>query len=486
MGLGRLDYILNDLYEADIKAGNLSPENALEMIKDFLRVLHEYYWFKSDALMGDTGQIIILGGKTTEGIYFCNKLTYLFIQAVEELQQSDPKVLLRVSEQTPMELIRRSVKCIKTGIGCPLFSNDEQVIPYLEKFGYDSVDAHNYVTSACWEPLVPGIAHEQNNIELINFLLPLQLISEKEGFGNYDSFEKLFEGYCNHLKGHIWYVGTLLNAIEWDPDPFVSAFTMPCYTKGLDIADGGGKYNNYGILSLALANAVDALLNIKKYVFDEKKYSLMELDEYRKNNFSGHEEIYELLKNAPKSFGKDSDEIILLTNRILEKANEAVKEYRNRFQGKAKFGLSSPSYIEVSKYFPASFDGRKAGDPFAVHISASGENSYTELMQFASQLDYSDTRFNGNVVDFIVAPSFIENNFDAFCSFIWISLRSGVFQMQLNVVSSDTLLAARKNPEKFPNLIVRVWGFSAYFIELPDEYKDYLIERALQSEHANH
>ena len=169
----------------------------------------------------------------------------------------------------------------------------------------------------------------------------------------------------------------------------------------------------------------------------------------------------------------------------VEQATEIMKDYKNYLGGKYKFGLSAPSYIDASVNFPASLDGRKNGEPFGVHISTDASNGYTELMQFASKLDYGENRFNGNVVDFMVSPDFIENNFDKFVQFLLLSVKNGFFEMQMNVVSSKTLIEAKKNPDKFPNLIVRVWGFSAYFNDLPEQYKNYLIERTLKNESGN-
>jgi len=120
-----------------------------------------------------------------------------------------------------------------------------------------------------------------------------------------------------------------------------------------------------------------------------------------------------------------------------------------------------------------------------VHISCKKAVGYTELISFASQLKYTGIAFNGNVVDFMLTPSFIENNFEKFLTFLKLAIKKGFFQMQMNVVSSSTLIKAKENPELYKNLIVRVWGFSAYFNELPEEYKDYLIERAKISENAN-
>lgn len=188
------------------------------------------------------------------------------------------------------------------------------------------------------------------------------------------------------------------------------------------------------------------------------------------------------LKNQKIKYGTDSEEVIEISNEIIKYATKILDQNKNPLGGKYKFGLSAPTYIDESVNFPASFDGRKKGEPFGVHISSDLSNGYTELIQFASKLDYGENRFNGNVVDFIVSPIFIENNFSKFVDFLLLSVKSGFFEMQMNVVSSKKLIEARKNPDKFPNLIVRVWGFSAYFRDLPDEYKDYLIERALKSE----
>ena len=180
--------------------------------------------------------------------------------------------------------------------------------------------------------------------------------------------------------------------------------------------------------------------------------------------------------------GLELEEIIDLTNKIASLIQKNIEGYRNKFGGKMKVGYSSPSYISGAVDFKASLDGRKDNEPFNVHISSKSTSSYTELIQFASKLDYSGNKFNGNVIDFMVSKDFIENNFDKFVDLIMLGIKNGFFQMQVNVLSSKILIEAKENPEKYPNLIVRVWGFSAYFKDLPEAYKNLLIERALESE----
>ena len=489
-GLGRLDKILEDYYFDDLNSGFISQEEAYDLIKSFLRTLHTYYWYKSAALMGDTGQVIILGGKYDDEYgeyYFYNDLTYMFIRAIKELQLPDPKVLLRVSSETPRDLIELSLETINTGIGSPLFSNDEVVIDKMIEFGYDKEDANNYVVSACWEPSAVGKGFEQNNINFISYLKPLNEFfdNETEQFlENVNNFGELFNSYKYYLKKDADELVAFLDNIEWNSDPLLSLFIDNCNEKNMDISQGGAKYNHYGITTVGLANTVNSLYAIKKLVFEDKKYSLNELNKMRKNNFKKdkYQDAYNELKSIKPRFGMDDEEILDISNDIIQFLEDCFKDYTNKFGGKIKFGLSAPSYISAGAEINASFDGRKAGEPLSTHISLDTNKDFTEVLRFASKLDYGGAKFNGNVIDLMLSPDFIKNHSDKFTDFIYSSIKLGFFQMQMNVVDSKTLIEAKENPEAHPNLIVRVWGFSAYFNDLPEEYQDLLISRALKNE----
>lgn len=482
-GLGRLDKILEEYYKRDIDKEIITRQSAKEMIKEFLKILHEKYWYKSNVLMGDTGQIIILGGKEIDGTYFCNDLTYLFIEAIKEIQLPDPKVFLRITEKVPRDLIELSLKCIQTGIGCPLFSNDDIIIPKLIEFGYDEKDAYNYVTAACWEPLMVGKSVEQNNIESIVYLTPLTEMLEKEELNKLNNYEKFIAKYKEYLKQYIINFVNELNQIEWEEAPLLSLLTDDCNKKLTDVSLAGAKYNNYGITSVSIGNTVNSIYNVKKFVFDEKQYTLEELNEMRKNNFLENEEVLRKLKQQPNRFGTENEEIINITNEITGFVDTILDTQTNKFGEKIKFGLSAPTYIMKSTEATASFDGRKDGEPFGVHISSDKPSvAYTELIQFATKIKYDGHRFNGNVIDFMITPSFIEDNFDKMVDFLILSISLGFFQMQMNVTSSEILIKAKANPKEYENLIVRVWGFSSYFNDLPEDYKDLLIERALKNE----
>ena len=482
-GLGRLDKILDKSYKYDKENNNLTREDAKEMLKEMSKILHQKFWFKSSVLMGDTGQIIILGGKEPDGSYFCNELTYLFIEVMEEIQLPDPKVFLRVSDKVPRDLMELSLRCIKTGIGCPLFSNDDVIIPKLIDFGYEKQDAYNYVTSACWEPLMVGNAIEQNNIDSIVYMDPLTEMLDNEDIEKLTTYEKFVKKYKEYLEKYIINFATEINKITWEEAPLLSLMTDECNKKLKDVAFGGAKYNNYGLTSVSLGNTVNSIYNVKKFVFDNKEITLKELNEIRKNNFEDNEEILNKLKQQPNRYGTENKEIIELSNEITKFVDKIFDKYQNKFGEKFKFGFSAPTYIIKSTSASASFDGRKNGEPFGVHISSDKPSvAYTELIQFASKLEYDNHRINGNVIDFMITPSFIEDNFDKMVDFLILSVTLGFFQMQMNVTSSDILIKAKANPKDYENLIVRVWGFSAYFNDLPESYKDLLIERALKNE----
>ena len=475
-GVGRLDLILNDLYEKD----NISKKEANELIKDFIIKIHSYYYYKSNELAGDTGQIIVLGGLNEDNFYFHNDLTYLFINALKELNLPDPKIILRYSDKTRDDLMELAVETMATGIGSPLLSNDDVVIKNLINFGYEKEDAYNYVVSACWEPAPLGKGLELNNVTSIIFLKPLNALLDNEDLSKYSNFNEFFDEYKIYLKNYLNEILNQINNYVWEEDPIISLFIE---NNNNDVSKGSAIYNNYGLTSVSLSNTVNSLYNIKKLVFDDEKYSFEELNENRKANFQDELLLNEL--KSQKKFGMDDSEIIRLTNEVTCFVDEVFNSKKTKYGGKFKFGLSAPSYISGSLDILASLDGRKNYEPFNVHISLDDNKDYIEIMHFASKLDYTNHKFNGNVVDFMVAPDFIEKNFKKFLDFLKMSLNMGVFQMQLNVVSSKILIDAQKHPDRYPNLIVRVWGFSSYFKDLPIEYQNILIKRACDNENLN-
>lgn len=482
VGLGAWDFHLEDYYRKDILEGRLNQKGVLEILKEVYRILHEHYEYKSSLILGDTGQIFVLGRSDQEGNYIYNDLTYLFIEAMREVQQTEPKCLLRVNRHTPRKLLEIALESIATGIGAPLLANDDVVIPELINFGIDKQDACEYTTSACWEPLIGGKSSGNNNMTVLNYLKALDNLLKRERLDRIDSFEKLKYIYYIYLKRNIRAVKRVLDSRWFQYDPLLSVFMNDCYENKKDVSWGGARYHHIGITSVAMGNLVNSLLNIKEYVFDRKLYTLYDVKKCVLQDFEGNETLWKELKAKASRYGTDDKEVTVLVNEITSCVADELEDYRSYLGGKMKIGLSGAAYMDAARGFGASFDGRKAGDAFTVHISNEDNNGFTEIVNFASQMEYSAARFNGNVIDFMVSPDFIHSNWDKYVDFLMLSIKKGFFEMQMNVVSSKTLIEARRKPEQFPNLIVRVWGFSAYFKDLPEDYKDVLIERALNNE----
>ena len=475
VGLGRLDYILDRFEVSDQK-------EAKNIIRDFCISLHKYYDYKSQALKGDTGQIIVIGGLEEKGEYFFNNYTKIFIDVIKELRLPDPKLMLRVSQKTPKDLIDASLECVITGNGSPLYSNDDVVIPLLKEYGFDEEDVYNYAVSACWEPVIVGKTSDQNNLSTIPFADVFINTINSVNNSDISSMNDLLECYRTKLKDEI---DKHINSVEkkkWECTPLVSLFFEDCRKKGKDIANGGAKYNNYGLLTDGLSNTVNSLLNIEKLVFNEQYMTLLEVDRFINSEVRENGNLKEKLKSEEEYFGQDSDKIIELTNKIFDMAKEAVSCKKNHFGGGYKVGLSSPNYLIDGTKTGMTFDGRSSTEPLGTHISCDKNLAYTELLSFASKIDYSKGGFNGNVVDLMVTPDFITRYKDKFLSLLVSAFALGVFQLQMNVVSSATLIAAKQTPEEYRNLIVRVWGFSAYYVDLPETYQDMLINRSLKNE----
>lgn len=484
-GLGHLDWILEDLYYHDLASGSLTRDTAKEILRDFFNVLHDNYWFKSSALLGDTGQIIILGGRDINGNYHCNELTYLFIEVSKELRLPDPKVLLRCTADMPQDLLEAAVDCIATGIGAPLLSNDDEIIPDLISCGFEETDVFDYGTAACWEPLIPGVSCDANNVVSLNFAVPLVRLLNSNEFVQCDSLESLLMAYEALLRTYIQELVMPLTTLIFEEDPLLSLISPSSLLQQKDFTRGGAKYNHLGLTSVGMGTVVNSMLNIEKLVYREKRYTAEQLNAYRKENFAGCEDLLQELKNLPHGYGSDDDAVVALTRRIMSVASNELNRYHTKFDGRFKVGLSSPNYISDAEKVEATFDGRKDGEPFGVHISSEKAIPTTELLSFAMKLDYRDNRVNGNVIDFITSPGMLAQNREKYVAMLRTGFSGeggGIFQLQMNVVDSKTLIAAKANPTLFPQLVVRVWGFSAYFNDLPDEYKDVLIARALESE----
>ena len=472
-GLGRLDMVLAPYYDKDVAEGIITRSSAKEMIREMCILLGRDMKAKSRALIGDTGQYILLGGINQVGETVQNDLTELFLEVFTELKVPDPKLILRVNKKTSDTVWRKAIDCILTGCGSPLIINEEKVMKGMIEFGYDENDVWNFGTSACWEPLIIGKSFDQNNpllnipvIESLN-----KLVAQQK---SYESFDGLMSDFKEMLRIQ---VRDNIRDVEFDCSPLYSLFFDDCIKKQKDFSEGGATYAYHGVQIVSFPNLINALLNVKTYVYDQQLFTLTDCAKALKSNFKGYEDMREVLRANPKKFGSTEAEVVKMTNDLMQFISDVVAT-KTMNGKKTKVGFSSSHYLIVCKGVGASMDGRLASAPFAVHISpVSQKIDLQEVLDFAGLLDYSGNKMNGNVVDFIVPKAYADAP-DKLMTILKNAMTTGVYELQLNVLNAATLKDAKAHPENYPSLVVRVWGFSAYFNDLPEEYKDNLIARA--------
>lgn len=472
-GLGRLDMVLAPYYEHDIIAGVLTRESAKMIIREMCLVLGRDMKAKSRALIGDTGQYILLGGVDQEGSTVQNDLTEIFLEVFTELRVPDPKLILRVNNDTSDKIWRKAIDCILTGCGSPLIINEKKVMDGMVEFGYDAKDVWNFGTSACWEPLIIGKSFDQNNpllnIPVIDSLNKLMMLDEE-----CTDFDEFLTSFKVLLKQQVL---DNIQDVEFDCSPLYSLFFDDCIKKQKDFSEDGAKYAYHGVQIVSFPNLINALLNLKSFVFEQKLFTMAECTKALKANFKGYDDMRHVLLSNPKKFGSTDSEVVSLTNELMNYISDVVAT-KTMNSKKTKVGFSSSHYLIVCKGVGASMDGRLASAPFAVHISpVSQKIDLQEVLDFAGSLDYSGNKMNGNVVDFIVPKAYADAP-EKLMAILKNAMTTGVYELQLNVLDAATLIDAKAHPEKYPSLVVRVWGFSAYFNDLPEDYKDNLIARA--------
>jgi pyruvate-formate lyase len=500
LGFGRLDQDLYPCYKRDLEEQKITPERAYSLILEFFAKLDAEVDKRTHQVYGDTGETIIVGGLKPDGSDGTNELSYMFLRARSELKGLDPKVLVRVYNSSPEGFLSEACQLSQMGMGYPTFCNDDVIVDALHAFGYLIEDARNYTVGGCWEPIVPGKSYDIPNAGKVVFLKCLEstinagrsLINRSRHIGiskrrleQYDTFEELFEALKLEIKHAVEELVVRANEhyyLEYMASPFLSTLVDDCIEKGLDVSEGGARYNNWGILGASLANCADALLVIKRVVFEKKSMSAPQLLRILESDYSGFENARLRFANKFPKFGNDDDEVDIIAKDIAEFFCEEVKNAKNRYGCHFKPALASENgYITTSKDIGASADGRKATLPYGVNFSSSlgmDRSGPTALIRSCAKIDLKKAT-NGAVIDIKFHPRTIsgEDGLAKFVALIRAFMRLGGSQIMFNVVSREMLLDAQKNPEKYKDLIVRVWGFSAYFVKLPKEYQDHIIAR---------
>lgn len=478
--LGRFDQYMMPYLQADLDAGILTEETAFELLEEYFLSFNIDSDLYPGMQQGDNGQSMVLGGVTPDGRDGFNLLSRLCLQASLELKLIDPKINLRVSKNTPLSVYELGTQLTKQGLGFPQYSNDDVVIKGLIDLGYAPEDARNYAVAACWEFIIPGKGMEIPNIDALCFATEMRS-AVTESLLDSPDYESLFSKVKDHIQTRVDEMCENTKSLYIFPAPFLSLMMDGCLENGRDISLGG-IYNNYGFHGTGLATAADSLAAIQKYVYETKEVTKEELLDAMEHDFAGHDRLLHLLRyEAPKMGNNEAlpDEIACS---LLDTFSDAVKGRTNERGGIFRAGTGSAMYyLWYSKDMGATPDGRRAGEGFSCNYSPSlfihSKGPVSIVKSFTKPnlsrvinggpltIELHDTLFRG------------EESITKVAALVKSYIDLGGHQMQINAVNRDTMLDAQKHPENYHNLIVRVWGWSGYFVELDKEYQDHIIKR---------
>ena len=478
-GLGRIDQYLLPYYEADIGAGRLTDESALEEIEEFFIACNRDSDLYIGVQQGDNGQSVMLGGVTRDGRPAFNALSRLCLKACGELKLVDPKINLRVDRSTPIETYELGTELTAKGLGFPQYANDDVVIPALLKWGYELEDARDYSVAACWEFLIPGCGMDINNIDAVSFVGALDAALRKvaEGARSYEDVEREFLAEVQRRADAL--VEKYAN-VEILPGPFVSAISTGCVGKARDICKGA-KYNNFGIHGTGMSVAVDSLASVRELVFEKGMVTLPGLVKLLDTDFAGRDDVREAARNAPK-LGNADPKADGILKRLVDFWGHAFDGRRNGRGGVFRPGTGSAMYyIWHAREVPASADGRLRGEPFSANYAPSLDvpvKGPVSVVRSFTEPDLGAVCNGGPLTIEMHDSAFaMPDGVEKVAHLVKFFVDRGGHQLQINTINRDTLRDAQEHPERHRHLIVRVWGWSGYFIELDKEYQDQIIKR---------
>ena len=502
LGIGiRFDKVFGPYYKKDLVNGDISRSEALELLQMLWLKINELGLVYSPTLTGiyagvSSLQAIMLGGTDSEGNDVTNEITYLVLDTALSLKTIEPTIGIRVHDGTPDELLEKAIDVMRTGVGYPSLFNDSTLIPLLERWKIPIEDARNYSITGCVYLEIPG----KNMVRrgLGGVILPLVLYmalhprnssGELKGADTPDpktfrSIDDILDAYLKQLKFFMEKNLKLERANNslyqnYLPRPYYSALLDGCIENAQDCRKFAYPCSSICII-IGITNVADSLAAIKKVVFEDKKISMEELIATMDKNWKKCEHIRQMMLNAPK-YGNDDDYVDLIMNQV-QIETEAVMEscldnFGNPCHGDGS-GLSAT--YGAGLITPATPDGRYAGEGLADSTLAPmvgrDKKGPTAVLNSAAKIDGIQT-YN-HLLNQRFLPGYLEGeNKQIFLSYLKAWKELGVPHIQFNVVDNDTLRDAMAHPENHKDLLVRVAGYSAYFVDLSKGLQKFIIER---------
>ncbi len=476
---GRLDQTLRRFYEADLAAGRLTRRGAFELLCALYIQLNRVLWPGSAVA-------VMVGGRDAAGRDVTNDLTYLCLAARLATRLVYPTVAVAWHENAPRELLDFGVRLLAAGVGDPAFFNDEVISQGLREHGVSAADCHNYMNSTCVEIKVVGRSNmwvTQPYINLAQGLLNALERAAAEPPAGFDAFQELVRA---DLAETIRAAAERLDRV-WSERgrtggfPLASCFVLDCLERGLDFDRGGARYNWVENSFVGLANLVDGLLAVKHLVYELKEFSLADLQRILQSDYAGCEDVRQRLANSLPKYGNDDAEADALAAEWAQWLIEQTESHTVGLHSYVPGFFCWVMHERLGAQTGATPDGRRAGQPLADGAGAAqGRERRGPTASVLSTTKWSHRRVLGGLVhNAKFSKRLLQSDAarDALRAVIETYLRRGGFEIQINVVGRDTLLDAQKRPELYPDLLVRVAGYSDYFVHLNKNMQDEIIAR---------
>lgn len=493
ISFGRFDYMLYPFYEADRKKGLLDFDSAGEIVDAFFLKLPQ---------MREAYQNLTVGGRGEDGAYAGNEITIMAMRACRKLMFDQPLLSMRTSPDMPDIFWEEALALVETGLGFPALFNDDVVYAAKEKVGIEPDDLWKYGIVGCVEGTIGGKEYARTEELRFNWAKPIELmlnngVSVKSGeefplatpkkLEDIASFDDFYAWYKEEFRHFLQLGINATNLLDetygetW-PIPFLSTVMEGCLENNNDVTRGATKYNLSSVNGLAMADAVDSLLVIKELVFERKLVTLPELAEILRNNFEGEEVFRLMCDNIPGRYGNDAPFTNGLMKELTDYFHQIVTSNVNQFGNRYQSGLYTvAAHVYVGSETGALPSGRKMGVSLANALSpcqGADRKSPTALIRSALSSDLTQCG-NGMVLDIKFNPAFLKKpaHRAGVRKLIETYFANGGLEIQLNVVSRDTLIKAKNDPKSYRNLIVRVSGYSAYFYTMSPSMQDEIIAR---------
>ncbi|MBT4644791.1 MAG: glycyl radical protein [Deltaproteobacteria bacterium] len=509
MSPGHLDQHLSPFYEKDIAVGTIDRNKAKELISCFWIKFNNHpappkvgVTAKESGTYNDFTNIN-LGGIKRNGMDGSNDVSYIILEVVDELKLLQPQCNIQISDQTPARFLKAGCRVIRKGYGYPSVFNADAVVMEQVRVGKSIEDAREGGCSGCVETgafgkeayILTGYLNVPKILELAlnNGYDPVskQVLGVKSGDPRgFKHFDQLYDAFVRQLEHIVDIKVRVNNYIERmfalnSPAPFLSVVIGDCIANGKDYYNGGPRYNTNYIQCCGIGTITDSLSAIKKHVFEKKTLTMDQLLNALADNFEGSEALRLKLQNKTPFFGNDDDRADSIMGEVFNSLFETIDGHPNTKGGVYHLNmLSTTCHVYFGKMLGASANGRFAGSPESDGTSPShgaDRNGPTGVIKSLSKMD--QLKSGGTLLNMRFLPGILESeqDIDKLAALIRTYFKMNGHHIQFNIVDTKTLLTAREKPDEYRDLLVRVAGYSAYFVDLDSDHQLEIINRTEHS-----